>query len=266
MIELERKLRRLGGEVEYPPTPALSESVVGRLQAEGDPRSPRFAGRPPTLRVALVATAIFLLLAGGVVAAVPAARHAVLDLVGLRGATVIRVPYISGSVEARAVYAVAGPVSLESAREELSFDPLLPADLGEPDGVFTAAEYVPPGGELILTYAPRPGLPLSRYTGVGLLIDQINGNFAPGFFGKMIPPEVRIERLRIDGDYAIWIEGLHEFQYKDATTHTFRLGRTRLAGNTLLVQRGPVMVRIEGEFGRSKAIAIARSLRPVAEG
>lgn len=70
----------------------------------------------------------------------------------------------------------------------------------------------------------------------------------PGFFGKLVPRGVRIMRLRIDGHYAIWVEGLHEFFYKDATIHTFRLGRTRLADNTLLVQRGPVMIRIEGEF------------------
>jgi hypothetical protein len=261
MSELERKLQRTGAEVEYPPTPALAATVTERLRAEGVTAPVRPLRRPPTLRIALVAAAIFLLLAGGVVAAVPAARHAVLDLVGLRGATVIRVPYISGNVEAHPGLAVSGPISLESAQRELSFDPLLPADLGEPDGVFTAAEYVPPGGELILTYAPRPGLPLSRYTGVGLLIDEINGNFAPGFFGKMIPRGVPIERLRIDGHYAIWIEGLHEFHYKDAATHIFRIGTARLAGNTLLVQRGPVMVRIEGKFGRAKAIEIARSLR-----
>lgn len=261
MSEFERELRRIGAEVEYPPTPALVEAVAERLRAEDVTGATRSSRRPPTLRVALVAAAVFLLLAGGVVAAVPAARHALLDLAGLRGATVIRVPFISGNVEARPGRALAGPISLESARRELSFEPLLPADLGEPDGVFTAVEYVPPGGELILTYAPRPGLPLSRYTGVGLLIDEINGNFAPGFFGKLVPRGVRIERLRIDGHYAIWVEGLHEFHYKDGTTHTFYLGRARLAGNTLLVQRGPVMVRIEGEFGLGKASAIARSLR-----
>ncbi len=261
MAELERELRQAATEVEYPPTPALAAAVTQRLQGEGSQRPARLVGRPPTLRVALAAAAVFLLLAGGVLAAVPSARNALLDLAGLRGATVIRVPFISGNVEARPGLGLAGPISLESARDELSFEPLLPAYPGEPDGVFTAVENVPPGGELILTYAPRPGLPRSRYTGVGLLLDQINGNFAPGFFGKLIPRGVRIERLRIDGHYAIWIEGLHEFHYKDATTHTFRIGRTRLAGNTLLIQRGPVMIRIEGKFGLARATAIARSLR-----
>ena len=98
-----------------------------------------------------------------------------------------------------------------------------------------------------------------------MLLDEINGNFAPGFFYKLTPRGVPIKRLRVGGNYAIWIEGLHEFFYKDAEIHIFRRGRTRLAGNTLLIQRGPVMVRIEGKFGLRKAAAIARSLRPVGD-
>jgi hypothetical protein len=264
MTELERELRRAAAEIGYPATPALAEAVTSRLREEGVKPPTRLSRRPPTLRVALVAAAVFLLLAGGVVAAVPAARHALLDLAGLRGATVHRIPSLPEDVEARLGVGLGRPSTLESARRSIAFRPLLPAGLGEPNGVFLALDDVP-GGELSLTYPPRPGLPRSRYTGVGLLIDEINGNFAPGFFGKLVPRGVRIERLRVDGHYAIWIEGLHKFFFKDATTHTYRIGRTRLAGNTLLIQRGPVMIRLEGEFGLNGAIAIARSLRPATD-
>jgi hypothetical protein len=135
---------------------------------------------------------------------------------------------------------------------------VLPASLGDPNGVYVAVHLPPPGGELSLTYAPRPGLPQSRYTGVGLLLNEIDGTFAPGFFGKLAPRGVRIQRLRVDGHEAIWVRGLHEFFYKD---YSYRQARTRLAANTLLVQHGPVMVRIEGKFGLVTAKAIARSLR-----
>jgi hypothetical protein len=264
MTELEQKLRRSAAEVEYPPTPPISEVVTRRLQEEGVTRPARLTRRPPTLRVALVATAILLLLASGVVAAVPTARQALLDLVGFRGATIERVPSLPDDVEVRLGAGLGEPTTLNSARPLLAFGPLLPTNLGEPNGVFLALDDVP-GGELSLTYAPRPGLPRSRYTGVGLLLNEINGNFAPGFFGKLVPRGVRIERLRVDGHYAIWIEGLHKFFFKDATTHTYRIGYTRLAGNTLLVQRGPVMVRLEGEFDLDGAIAIAQSLRPATD-
>lgn len=261
MTELERKLRQLGAEVEYPPTPPLAPTVTRRLEEESarGGRRGRTAWRTRPARVALITIAVVLLLAGSVVAAVPAARHALLDLVGLRGATVERVPSLPGNLQARPGMGLGNPATLESARRSLAFRPLLPTGIGAPNGVFVGHD--PPGGELSLTYAPRPGLPRSRYTGVGLLIDEIHGNFAPGFFGKLVPRGVPIVRLRVAGEYAIWIEGLHEFFYKDAVTHTFRRGRTRLAGNTLLVQRGPVMVRIEGKFGLDKAAAISRSLR-----
>jgi hypothetical protein len=118
-----------------------------------------------------------------------------------------------------------------------------------------------PGGALTLTYAPRPGLPHARLTGVGLLVNELNGHFAPGFYGKLVPRESKIERFGIDGDYAIWIEGLHVFFFKPTADHTFHTGRSRLAANALLVQRGEVMVRLEAEFDKSTAVEIARSLR-----
>jgi len=259
VAELERQLRQLGAEVEYPPTPQLAQSVAEHLADEGaESRRPRLSWQPLSTRAALLAVALVLVLAGSVVAAVPAARNALLDLVGLRGATVERVPALPDDVEARLGIGLGRPTTLESAQSSLAFQPLLPAQLGEPNGVFL--NHDPPGGELSLVYTTRPGLPRSRYTGVGLLINEINGNFAPGFFGKLAPRGVRIEWLRIDGEPAIWVQGLHEFFYKDAT-HTYRISRTRLAGNTLLVQRGPIVVRIEGRFGLDRALAIARSLR-----
>lgn len=259
MTELERQLRQLGAEVEYPMTPQLARSVTRRLTEEGGERRRQpLRWRPLSARTALLTVALVLVLAGGVVAAVPAARNALLDLVGLRGAVVERVPALSDEVEAQLGIGLGGPTTLESAQSSLAFQPLLPAHLGEPNGVFLNQD--PPGGQLSLVYATRPGLPRSRYTGVGLLVNEINGDFAPGFFGKFVPRGVRIERLEIARRPAIWVQGLHEFSYQDST-HTYRIERTRLADRALLVQHGPVMVRIEGDFGLNSAIGIARSLR-----
>ena len=68
-------------------------------------------------------------------------------------------------------------------------------------------------------------------------------------------------RTSIDGSYAIWIEGLHVFFFKPTADHTFHIGRSRLAANALLGQRGNVMIRLEAEFDKLTAIEIARSLR-----
>jgi hypothetical protein len=271
MAEFDRQLEQLGAHLDYPPTPPIAQTVALRLQEDdGATQAHRgVAWRPRTARVAVLAAALLLLLAGGVVAAVPTARHALLDLVGLRGATVERVPALPDGVESHLRDVLGASTTLESATDSLGFRPLLPTRLGEPNGIFATqpGDLAPPGGELSLTYAPRPGLPESKYTGVGLLVNEVNGELAPMFFGKFMPPGSRIVRLRIDGYSAAWLEGLHGFNrqlhgfyYRDSQP-ILRIGRVRLTANTLLLQRGPVMVRLEGEFDLKRATAIARSLR-----
>jgi hypothetical protein len=257
MADLEPRLRELGMMIDYPLTPPISEQV-GRSLQEG--AAPRKRGRRTLrLRVVLVAAGALLLLAAGAAAAVPSARHAVLDFLGLRGETVQRVPSLPENVRAKPSWHLGEPTTLQDAEDALSFSPLLPTSLGEPNGVFVSSEV--PGGALTLTYAPRPGLPHARLTGVGLLVNELNGHFAPGFYGKLVPRESKIERFGIDGNYAIWIEGLHVFFFKPTANHTYYIGRSRLAANALLVQRGDVMLRLEAEFGKSTAVGIARSLR-----
>lgn len=257
MADLEPRLRELGTVIDYPSTPPIADQV-GRNLREGI--APRKRGRrTPRLRVALVAAAALLLLAAGAAAAVPSARHAVLDFLGLRGETVQRVPSLPENVRAKPSWHLGEPATLQDAEDALSFSPLLPTSLGEPNGVFVSSEV--PGGALTLTYAPRPGLPHARLTGVGLLVNELNGHFAPGFYGKLVPRESKIERFEIDGNYALWIEGLHVFFFKPVADHTFHIGRSRLAANALLVQRGDVMVRLEAEFDKSTAVEIAQSLR-----
>jgi len=201
-----------------------------------------------------------LLLAAGTAAAVPSARHAVLDFLGLRAETIRRIPRLPENVRAKPSWHLGRPTTLEAAEATLPFPLLAPSGLGDPNGVFVSAEV--PRGALTLTYSPRPGLPQARLTGAGLLVNELNGHFAPAFHGKLLPPGARIERFGIDGDYAIWIEGLHVFFYKPAADHTFHLGRSRLATNALLVQRGEVMVRLEADFDKATAVEIARSLQP----
>src|SRR5215218_10294639 len=106
MAELERMLRRLEAELDWPETPDLASTVSARLRAAA-PAAPPGKPAPPTprrplaralrrplaigLRGSLALAAILtLVLAGAVMAAVPGVRHAVLDLFGLRGATVER--------------------------------------------------------------------------------------------------------------------------------------------------------------------------------
>jgi hypothetical protein len=261
MAELEPRLRELGAVIEYPPTPPIA-ARVGRGLREGAGLRRRGLSAP-RLRLALVAVGTVLLLAAGAAAAVPSVRHAVLDFLGLRSETIRRVPRLPENVRAKPGWHLGRPTTLEAAEQALPFSPLLPAGLGDPNGVFVSSEV--PGGELTLTYSPRPGLPPAKLTGAGLLVNELNGHFAPAFHGKLLPPGARIERFGIDGSYAIWIEGLHVFFFKPAADHTFHIGRSRLATNALLVQRGEVMIRLEADFDKATAVEIARSLQVEAD-
>lgn len=256
MAELEQRLADLGELLEFPATPPLAERVGAELRA-ADP-----AARPPRptprLRLALLAVLATLLLAAGAAAAVPAARHAVLEFLGLRGETIERLPKLPENARAKPSWRLGQPTTLAAARPRLSFVPLLPRAVTGPNGVFLDPKV--PGGALNLTYPPQAGLPRARLTGVGLLVDELNGHFAPGFYGKLVPRDARVERFGIDGHFAVWVEGLHLFFYKPAADHTFHYSRSRLAANALLVQWGDVMVRLEGEFDKAGAVAIARSL------
>jgi hypothetical protein len=296
MPDLEQTLTRIGRELEWPETPDLASTVVARLQAarageagpvaagaepveptrrrlrRGDglrgplPRAGLRRGRrvrgllpPAGLRRALVLALVSLLvLAGGVFAAVPSVRDAVLEFVGLQGATIQRREDLPPAPPERPLD-LGSRTTLAAAAGELAFDPLVPADPGDPDGVYVHSRAF--GGELSLTYRARPGLPRARTTGLGLLVTEIRGDLMPRFFQKLAPPDATIERLTVGGEPAAWIEGAeHVFFYRAPDGNVVE-DQLRLAQNVLLMQRGPLLIRLEGAFDRERALEIAASLR-----
>lgn len=205
-----------------------------------------------------LAFAILLLLAGTVLAAVPGVRDAVLEALGLQGATVERRESLPEPPPERPLD-LGSRTTLETAGERLAFDPLIPADPGAPDGVYVRAST--PGGELSLAYRPRPGLPRARITGLGLLVSEFRGDLSPEYFGKLAGPAAEVRRLRIGGSRAVWIEGAPHFFFYRRPDGTVVDSELRLAQNVLLLERGRLLVRLEGAFGLTRATEIARSLR-----
>jgi hypothetical protein len=274
--ELEERLTQLGREIDWPPTPELAGAVRVRLAAEPargaelapDAAAPAPRGRPlraplgraglrRSLALALVA---LLVLAGGVVAAVPGVRDAVLDFFGLQGATVERRSKLPPLPELRPLR-LGTRTTLAHARGSLGFEPLVPRAAGDPDGVFVNPDV--PGGELSLTYRPQSGLPEASSTGLGLLVGEFRGDLLPQYLGKIAGQATRLERLRVDGARAVWIEGApHLFFYRPPDSE-FAEAELRVAANVLLLEHGRLLVRLEGVFSRERALELARSLRPV---
>ena len=253
MSELERELRQLGRELDWPSTPDLTLPVGRRISSPS--RSRR---RPIIFRRSLaIALAALLLLAGGVFAAVPGVRDAVLEFFGLQGATVERREELPPAPRPSSLR-LGERTTLADAPGSLAFDPLVPEAAGEPDGVFVDTRVQ--GGVLSLTYRPTDDLPEARSTHVGLLVSEFRGDLLPEYAGKIAGQATKIERLRVDGERAIWMEGAPHFFFYRPPGETFREERLRIAQNVLLLERGNVLVRLEGAFDRPKAMELARSL------
>jgi hypothetical protein len=266
MSDLEQRLTQLGRELDWPETPDLASGVRVRLRAP----APRRSGLAPVARLRAllppaglrrslaIAVVSLLVLAGGVFAAVPGVRDAVLEFFGLQGATVERraeLPTVPGLRPLK----LGERTTLADARAELGFEPLVPGAAGRPDHVFVNTHV--PGGELALAYRPASGLPEAHSTGLGLLVGEFRGDLLPEYLGKIAGQATRIDRVRVDGRRAIWIEGApHLFFYRPPNSDFAESG-LRLADNVLLLERGNLLVRVEGAFSRERAIELARSLR-----
>src|SRR6476646_12199480 len=105
MAELETALRQLGGEVAFPPTPDLAPAIRGRLD-----RPQRLWRRPVAIALAVTVVA-----AAAAVLAVPQSRSAILDWLGLRNVSVVRVDTLP-TVPARGRLDLGRPVTLAEAK------------------------------------------------------------------------------------------------------------------------------------------------------
>lgn len=273
-LDLERALTDLAAALEFPPTPDLAAAVTARLgeapAAAPVPPSPAararrwLAGLAGWRRLAAAGLAV-VLLAAAVLVASPGTREAVARRLGLRGIGVEvggpPPPTVTTTPGGRLELGLGDRVTLEEARRRVDWPVLVPAaaGLGRPDAVYVN-EAVPAGGRVDLVYRARPGLPASPFTDVGLLITEFQGQPTPEFLKKVTAMGV-VEQVTVGGEPGYWFSGEpHFFTYQDAAG-TLREEQTRLAGNTLIWQRGDLTLRLEGELPKEEAIRIAESMR-----
>jgi hypothetical protein len=242
MTRLERELAALGRGVEWPETPDVAAAVARSVREA--PRDRSFRRR----RRLAVAVAVFLaaLLA---VLAVPPARTAIFDWLGIGGARIVRVDELP-PLPARRDFDVLGrPTTLVAARAGAGF-PLAepPRDEPAPDEVRLS-----PG--LRVSYVWRRG------DDVRLLVTQFPGRIGdPALLKKLAGQGTVVDRFEVDGDAAVWLEGGPHAVLFVAPDGTIRDDQGWLAGNTLLVDRDGVTVRVEGELEREDAVDLVRAL------
>ena len=228
MPELEARLVELGRSVEFPPTPELAPAVRRGL-----------GERRPWRRPAAVALAV-LVVALGAALAVPAARTALLDWLGLRGVNIVRVEHLP-VVPASGDLDLGRRVTLADARRRAPWV-LVPADA--PDRAYVNTNL--PGGKVSLLW----GTPSK----VRLLLTEFRGR---AYIDKLLEPGTKVEKVEL-GALGVWLEGPHVVGFRDRDG-IFRESTARLVGNTLLWQQGDVTLRLEGDLSKEEALRIARS-------
>jgi hypothetical protein len=177
-------------------------------------------------------------------------RSAVLEALGLQGA---RIERREPSPRARAAGARRDhgtPVALAAARDRAPFDVVVPGDPGPPEAVFFDAA-APAGGQVAFVWQRDGGRPL--------LLTQIAALSYPAVT-KAAGSGTRVEELRVDGERGFWLSGdPHEFSFS-TPDGDFYVDRLRLAGDTLVWNRGDVLLRLEGAPSKGRALEIAASL------
>jgi len=230
MSDLERRLQILGGEIAYPPTPRFDV---------GFERQPVFGAR---LRPLALGFALLLAVLAGVLSFSPGARSAFLEIFRLRGATIERVESLPQVAAQRLDFG--RPVSREEAERIVGFELL---DLGKPDGI-----YVRDNRLVSLLYgdvnSPR------------LILSQLRGSVFEGFIKKTGSSGTSIVEVRVDGERGLFVTGDEHFVMFRDETGAITDEPTYLAGTVLLWNRGPLLLRLEGDLTRSEALELAESI------
>jgi hypothetical protein len=256
-VEFEAALRELAPRYPYPPTPDLARSVRVRLVAQ-PARRPMPAWRDP--RRLAMAAALLLVIAGAAALVSPASRDAIAHFFHVPGVIVNRVPSPAPSPSVSAFPLSLGrPMSLADAQSQVTFHIVVPSDptLGEPDGLYVDSDV--PGGEVAFAYGPRPGIPVVRETGLGVLITEFRGDLA-GDILKEAGPDTTVEKTTVNGDDGWWIAGApHVLVVKESPPNA-RPELMRLAANTLIWTHDGVTYRIESSLTKAEALRIAVSL------
>jgi hypothetical protein len=237
--DLERDLRSLGAVLELPATPDLAAGIRARLEVP----------RPKRRRRGLVLAFAILVAALAAAFAVPQARTAILEFFGLDGVSVTRVETLPEVDEHPEDLGLGPIVTLNEALERATFRVSVPG--GDPDEVRFTDDL--PGGQVSFIWRDADGE-------IELLLSEFRAGLDRDFVEKMTGPDTTIEQLEVNGEPALWLGGApHAFGYRGLSDE-FGQVPLRLAGPTLLWQRGAAILRLEGDLTRDEALELAEGL------
>lgn len=231
------------------PDDAVTAAVMARVRRRAVPaaasRRQRLVGGA---RVALTAgrrrAAVALVAVLVALAVTPPVRAAVADWFGFAGVIVRDDPGPAPS-SAPDPPGVGTGLGLGRARSMVAFEPLVPAALGRPDGVEVSPD--------------RRVLSMTWLTGSGrtLRLDEFDGRLDYAFAKSASG----VRFTDVAGDFAMWFDRPHDVVLLNPDG-TRRTESARLAGHTLVWVHGVTTMRLEGDLGLARAVAIAESVAP----
>ena len=244
MIPVEALLREVGERIAWPQGVDIAPAVLGRLD--------RAAERPRRLALAWVGLA---LLATILILAIPPAREAIADLLGVAG---IRIE-LGTDEPTTAGYELALGEEMTKAQVESESGRMIavPADLPPPEAIYLSNS--PLEGEVTMVWAPTPTIPEMGDTGVGLLITQFRAT-GVGSYLKRATLGTRVVVVPVSGADGYWIEGAPHMLVFEEPDGVVRHELSRLAANVLIWEAGGVTYRVESTLDLRSTLEIAESM------
>jgi hypothetical protein len=104
---------------------------------------------------------------------------------------------------------------------------------------------------------PGPGQSrVVEVEGKDILVSTISGTLSPRMITKSVQSSDQVQEVDVDGAPGLWFAGpAHEIGYESPTGQPVF---ERMAGNTLVWQRGDVITRVEGFDDLEQALTFAR--------
>jgi hypothetical protein len=240
----------MGRDLEVPPPRDLTMAVRQRL--EGRPVRRRYlpGRRTGALRRRRGWRAVLVMVAAllAVLIATPQGRAVINHVFRFAGVELRQGPGPVRSATSTPSLPGERSTSLEKARHQVSFPVLVPTALGQPT-------------EVAVSDAGRVVSLIYRQTPYGLVrIDEFAGHIDQIYFEKLVSAG-DVTQVEVNGTTGLWIKGPHELLYV-ARDGTPVIASARLTtGNTLIWGTRQVALRLEGNLGKTTALAIADSAR-----
>lgn len=266
--DIERELRDLARVLDTP-APDYSGRVLQSLAAQGHEPAPatrRAHGRilSPRARRILVAAAV-ILIAAAITIAVPGSRRALASWFGFAGIEIRHAPVrTSPPTGGLPVPLHAGTkVTLAAARAAMAGQLRLPGGLPAPTEAYLRRDRA--AVVVTLAYRTASHLHPSADTGYALILTEI-ANAGHPLFEKILGTNASAIVVTVARDPGVFITGPQEIITVDPSRPSqgqpaLHEVAARSSANTIIWSRKSITYRLEADFSRQAAVALASTIR-----